>query len=94
MKYLVLSILIIFGLSLNGCSNQNHHHNDSSPKKEYHQTNKENTNNQMNKTNNENANNQNNKTTDVPKNVIYRTKQSNAIRTVSHPDVITVLVNK
>ncbi|XRG80446.1 M15 family metallopeptidase [Rossellomorea sp. GAMAL-10_SWC] len=82
MKYLVNSIFIILLLSLNGCSNQHHHHNDSSPKKEYHQSNKE------------NANNQINKTSDVPKNVIYRTKQNNAIRTVSHPDVITVLVNK
>jgi len=82
MKYLVHSIFIFFLLSLNGYSIQNHHYNDSSLKKEYHQTNKE------------NANKQLNKTSDVPKNVINKTKQSNAIRTVSNPDVITVLVNK
>lgn len=82
MKYLVQSILILFLLSLSSCSIQNHHHNDSSPQKEYYQIKKE------------NIDKQKNPTSDVPKNVIYRTQQSNAIKTVSHPDIMTVLVNK
>ncbi|MEH7612029.1 M15 family metallopeptidase [Gottfriedia acidiceleris] len=82
MKYLVLSIMISLLLSLNSCFSKNQIDNDSSAKKENHQINIE------------NANIKKNATSDIPENVINKTKQSNAIRTVSHPDVITVLVNK